>query len=199
MLFGALPKIYPRLLGRIFSSTYSEFPRASLHQRIGSCWTLFRLRHSGFSGLGANWHAVLTAAAMTLSPILGQELFVCGYAQTRFADGFNQWIVGVLVATLFALAHLSHAEAGPLGWAFVGAMALQGLVWSRARSAGAPLTLLIVAHMLLLAAYEAPLAGIAVIALGAALGISRMDAWAKAILCAGAASDAASLKRIFPS
>lgn len=137
---------------------------------------------TGLFNFDQGWRSILVCAATLLSPVLGQELFVCGYAQARFADGLHQWIVALLVAALFGLAHLSHAGAGLLGWAFVGAMTFQGLVWSLARSAGAPLTLLMVAHLLLLAAYENPLLGITAILGGLALNIGRFKAWSKAMM-----------------
>lgn len=134
-----------------------------------------------FQRLGAEWRSQLAVAAALISPVAAQEVFLCGYAQRRFSDALNRWVVAFIVAVLFGLAHLSHAAAGELGWAFVGAMALQGFVWSLARSAGTPLTVLIAAHLLLLLAYEAPPVGIGVIMLGALFGAGSIAEWVRAV------------------
>lgn len=110
--------------------------------------------------------ATLAFIVGLVTPIVGQELFVAGYTQRRFSDAFGRLFVAVLIALLFVLAHAQHASGGPLGWAFLGAMAVQGAVWSLARSSGAPLPLLMLAHLLLLVGYFEPriaIAGIAVL------------------------------------
>jgi membrane protease YdiL (CAAX protease family) len=125
----------------------------------------------------ANSEQALGTALALISPLIGQELFLVGYAHRRFSDALPRWPVAIAIALLFALAHAQHAAAGPLGWAFVGSMALQGLLWSFARSAGAPLPLLMLAHLLLLLGYFEPRAAIVVILVLALLTARGWPAW----------------------
>jgi len=106
-------------------------------------------------------------------PLLGQEMFIAGYARTRLADHAPTWLAVLIVAGLFALAHLQHAATGALGIAFVASMAWQGALWALARRAGVSLLTLMAAHLALLAAYEAPMVGAGVVL---ALGIIALVA-----------------------
>lgn len=97
-------------------------------------------------------------------PILAQEFFLTGYVNTRLADGLPKFVPPFLIAAAFAAAHLNHLGSGPLGPAFVGAMALQGYLWSSARTAGVSLLSLALAHGVLLIAYEQPAIALAITA-----------------------------------
>jgi hypothetical protein len=113
------------------------------------------------SMFAGDWPAIAAAFA---APLLGQELFLVGYARRRFVDHAPEWLGVLLVMALFVLAHIEHASAGVLGLAFLAAMAWQGMWWALARRAGASLLTLMAAHLALLVAYERPLWGL--IALG---------------------------------
>ncbi len=115
------------------------------------------------------------AAAFAI-PLVGQELFVVGYARRRFVDHSPAWLVLVLVMGFFVLAHAEHAARGAPGVAFLAAMAWQGLWWALARRAGVSLLTLMAAHLALLLAYEQPLWGVAAVgalAVFTAFGASR--------------------------
>ncbi len=122
----------------------------------------------------------MSAAAMALSlagPLLAQEVFLSGYVNTRLQETWPPAIVPFLIAALFAAAHLNHLSSGELGPLFVGAMALQGWLWSSARAAGVSLLALAAAHAGLLLAYHAPAASLALIALLAALFGRNFSTW----------------------
>lgn len=117
------------------------------------------------------------SAAALIGPVLAQEVFLAGYANTRLQETWPAHVPPFIIAALFAAAHLNHLGNGDLGPLFVAAMALQGWLWSSARAAGVSLLSLAAAHALLLVACNAPaiaLAGIALLL--TVLGLS-FPAW----------------------
>jgi hypothetical protein len=82
-----------------------------------------------------------------------------------------------LIAGAFAAAHLNHLGTGPLGPAFVGAMALQGYLWSSARAAGVSVLALAMAHGLLLIAYEQAAIALAFMVVAVIAMIGRLLRW----------------------
>ena len=129
------------------------------------------------AGEGLPWSDASRLALSLAGPILAQEFFLTGYVNTRLAETLPKFIPPFLIAAAFAAAHLNHLGSGPLGPAFVGAMALQGYLWSSARNAGVSLLSLAVAHGVLLLAYEQPAISLALVALAAVAMAARLPQW----------------------
>lgn len=117
-----------------------------------------------------------------LVPILAQEVFLLGYAHTRLADRFAAGPLAGIVAVLFIAAHFGHAMERPYAWAFLAAMAWQGLWWSLARSRGGSIVPLAAAHAALLFLYAFPAAGLAVLALVLLLVARGSSDWARTLV-----------------
>jgi hypothetical protein len=130
---------------------------------------------------GLPWTDTARLAAAIAGPILAQEFFLTGYVNTRLSESLPKSIPPWLIAAAFAAAHWDHLGAGPLGPAFVGAMALQGYLWSSARTAGVSLLSLAVAHGVLLIAYEQPAIALAITAAVMLAMATRLPRWWQAV------------------
>lgn len=123
----------------------------------------------------------LPLAASLVGPVLAQEVFLSGYANTRLQETWPPHVPPFVIAALFAAAHVNHLGNGDFGPPFVAAMALQGWLWSSARAAGVSLWSLAAAHACLLLAYNAPAVALGGIALLLVLIGRGFPAWWSAV------------------
>jgi membrane protease YdiL (CAAX protease family) len=123
----------------------------------------------------------LALATSLLGPVLAQEVFLAGYANTRLQETWPPYVPPLVIAALFGAAHLNHLGNGDFGPLFVAAMALQGWLWSSARAAGVSLWSLAAAHACLLIAYTAPAIALGAIAVLLLLIGRGFPAWWSAV------------------
>lgn len=117
-------------------------------------------------------------------PLIGQELYLLGFAHRRLSDVFGPIAVAIIVFVFFLLAHLNHAALSPTGILFLAAMGWQGLVWSAARSAGWGLLPLMAAHFALLLCYLSPYHGLFALLAAGLIGLPGAATWAETVLAA---------------